>query len=81
MRLADYLAARGERPAAFARRAGIPWATLAGVMDGADARLSTARAIVRASRAEPTPDGGTVGWEDLAIAGAERAAANAPSEP
>ena len=74
MRIADYLTARAELPHRFATRASIPWATLQGVLAGGDCRVTTARAIVTASRAEPTADGGSVGYEDLAIAAADRKA-------
>lgn len=70
VRLRDYLNQRGESARAFAARAGILERTVQRVAEDDGCHVETAAAIVRASRAEPTPDGDTVTLEDLVGAGA-----------
>jgi predicted transcriptional regulator len=65
MRLSDYLAARGETQVEFSKRAGLPQSAISRACQGEGMRLTTATAIVRATREEPAPDGGTVRFEDL----------------
>lgn len=65
MRLRDYLAARDESEAAFGRRAGIPQKTVNQIACGAGCYAKTAEKIIRASKEEPAPGGGTVTLEDL----------------
>jgi len=66
MRLHAYLAAKDETVARFARRSGILPETLAQIRDGRSrCRIDIAQAIVRASEAEPTQDGGSISFDDL----------------
>lgn len=65
MRLADYLSSRGESSGQFAVRAGLVRQTVDYIVGGGKPRIDIAYAIVRASRDEPAPDGGTVTYEDL----------------
>lgn len=65
MRLADYLSSRGESSGQFAARAGLIRQTVDYIIDGGKPRIDIAYTIVRASRDEPSPDGGTVTYEDL----------------
>lgn len=65
MKLVDYLEARKEPQAAFARRAGLGQRVVNRICLGGDCSAPTALAVIRASHAEPTPGGGTVGLEDL----------------
>lgn len=58
MRLADYLRSRDESQVAFARRTGIPQATINGICNGAGTRSDTALRIIHAT-------GGLVTLEDL----------------
>ena len=68
MKLAKYLEARGESAEAFARRSGLNRATVGVIVRGTSIpRTDTALAIVKASREEPAPDGGTVTFEDLVV--------------
>lgn len=76
MRLVDYLEARDESQEAFAKRAsrheptgrGISQRTVSRIAAGGSCNATTALAIIRATRQEPAPDGGTVMLEDLAVA-------------
>ncbi len=82
MRLADYLDTRGESQEAFAKRAGvheptgrgISQRTVSRIASGGSCNASTALAIIRATRAEPSPDGGTVMLEDLAVSDGDESA-------
>ena len=66
MGLKDYLDARGESQAGFARRSRLPQQTVNAICARGYARdLEVAERIVTASRREPAPDGGTVRYEDL----------------
>ena len=65
MKLAAYLEKRDESEAAFARRAGLPQQTINQIAFGGGCQVRTARLIVKASRDEPAPGGGTVTFEDL----------------
>ena len=77
MKPADYLRERGESEKAFAERAGIHQRSLNRALRG-NCTMKLAKKIVKASRAAPTPTGGTITFEDLANNGvptAEGAAA------
>lgn len=68
MRLRDYLTARAESVASFARRAGMPQQTVSDLLllrGGVGCRASTAARVIAATREEPAPDGGTVTLLDL----------------
>ena len=65
MDLKSYLTAKDETVARFARRSGVLPETLARVRDRKGCRIDTAQAIVRASEAEPTQDGGTITYDEL----------------
>lgn len=65
MRLDEYLKAKDETNARFARRAGISEALVSQIKRGAGTRVSTAQAIVEASKAEPTKDGQWIDYPDL----------------
>ena len=65
MRLLDYLEARGEKQAAFARRCGVDQRTVNRICLGDGCSAATAHLVIKASREEPAPDGGTVTLEDL----------------
>ncbi len=65
MRLAEYLEARGESQAGFARRARLPQKTINRICNGSGCNAETAQAIIDASRDEPTGNGGTVSLRDL----------------
>jgi transcriptional regulator with XRE-family HTH domain len=58
MRLADYLTSRKESQSAFARRTGVPQATINNICNGAGTRSDTALKIIHAT-------GGLVTLEDL----------------
>jgi predicted transcriptional regulator len=75
MRLPDYLTARDESQSAFAKRAGLPQSTVNLVCQGSGTRVETALKIIRASRDEPAPGGGTVTLEDLVPVEASEGAA------
>ena len=67
MKLEKYLRARTESQNAFARRTGIDVTSINDyVRLGAKPRADRADRIIKASREEPAPDGGTVTLEDLA---------------
>lgn len=67
-----YLEARGESELEFARRAGLQRQTVWNVAHGkVRCRIDIAAQIVRTSREEPAPCGGTVTYEDLAATGAD----------
>lgn len=72
MRLSAYLTARGESQAAFGRRVGailgreIVQSTIGSIARGeVIPRADLAHAIVKASAADPAPDGATVTMDDL----------------
>ena len=65
MKPIDYLTERGEKQAAFARRAGIHQRSLNRALKG-NCTMWLAKLIVQASREQPTPSGGTITFEDLA---------------
>ena len=68
MKLQAYLAARGETQSGFARRTGIAQRTVNRACgEGSTPSLEVASRIVRATRAAPAPDGGTVMYEDLLV--------------
>lgn len=67
MKLVDYLTAKGESQAAFARRAALDQRTINRICNGDGCSAETALAIIRASHADPTPGGGTIGLEDLVV--------------
>ena len=75
MKLSVYLELRDEKQVEFARRAGLPQSAISRACQGDGMRLATASAIVRASREEPAPDGGTVRFEDLETISEEQGAA------
>jgi len=75
MDINEYLDARDERQAAFARRAGLQQRTVNRVCLGGGCSASTALQIIKASHAEPTPGGGTISLEDLVVEGARVPAA------
>ena len=66
MKLSAYLQATGESDAAFARRSGVPQTTVSRVRRGGIPRGDTLAQIIRATRDEPTAEGGTVTLDDLA---------------
>ena len=66
MTLKDYLEARGETAVAFALRAKLRPTTVYGVLKGTMPRADTADKIVKASKREPTRNGGTVTLSALA---------------
>lgn len=70
MRLSEYIErVWGGSVNAFAKASGIAQTTLSGVARGAhQPSIPTARAIERASRAHPAPDGAFVTIADLAAA-------------
>lgn len=76
MLLSDYLRARNESEAAFARRADLAQTTVSRAARGeAVPQGRNAQKIIQASKSEPAPGGGTVTLEDLvAAASAEPAA-------
>lgn len=57
--------ARGEKEAAFARRAGLKQSTINLICNGGGTTVGTASKIVHASMQAPAPDGGVVTYEDL----------------
>jgi len=66
MDLKSYLIAKDETVARFSRRAGVLPETLAQIREGRSrCRIDIAQAIVRASEAEPTQDGGTITYDEL----------------
>jgi predicted transcriptional regulator len=65
MKLQTYLESRGETPAQFARRTGIPRTTVARVIEGWGCHIDTAVTIVQASNDQKARGGGTVRYEDL----------------
>lgn len=65
MKLAEYLAARGESESSFARRAFVAQSSVNLIARGGGCRAATAIRIVRASSAQPAPCGGTISFEDL----------------
>jgi len=66
MDLDTYLKAKGESASAFARRAGLPASTVIAIRAlGSHPRVDIAQALVRASEDEPTPDGGTITYDDF----------------
>lgn len=66
MELHDYLKARGESGASFARRSRTPQTTIGRAVrkEGIPNGLTCAR-IIQASKDAPAPDGGTVTMDDL----------------
>ena len=66
MTLRQYLEARNERPAAFARRAGIARQQVWQYLERTRIPSGpTALRVIEATRREPAPDGGTVTLEEL----------------
>lgn len=66
MKLAKYLEQRDESENAFATRSGVPQRTVNRIArEESVPLLDTASLIVAASRKEPTPNGGTVTYDDL----------------
>lgn len=65
MTLSDYLAARGESQNAFSKRSGIPQRTVCRICADGVCSLRNAHRVVQATKADPAPDGGSVGFEDL----------------
>lgn len=74
MTLDDYLRARGESEVAFARRCGVPQSTINLIRNGGGTRVETAAKIVKASRIDPAPGGGTITYDDFVDAKPEDAA-------
>ena len=75
MKLSDYLTDRNESQEDFAARASqhrgdkIAQRTISRIVNGAGCTAEIARAIILATRDEPTADGGTVTLDDLALGG------------
>ena len=73
MRVKEYLEARGESQAAFAKRAteyleaGVSQRTVSRAAAGEGVHAVNAWAMIEASKAEPAPDGGTVTLEDFVL--------------
>lgn len=65
MRLAEYLEAVNETQVAFAARSGVPHRTIHRICQGVGCSLRTAKLIVRATHARPTPSGGFVTHDEL----------------
>ncbi len=67
MKLADYLKARDETTAEFARRSGLAQQRVSDAARVGCRSLHHAEQIVHASRDEPAPCGGTVTFEELRV--------------
>lgn len=67
MLASDYLRARNESENAFAKRAGLEQRSLSRALRRGSCSLRFAYMIVQASRKEPTPEGGTITYEDLLV--------------
>jgi len=66
MDLKTYLEEKDETVARFSRRSGVLADTIINIRDGVTrCRIDIAQAIVRASREEPTRDGGDIAYDDL----------------
>ena len=72
VRLREYLQAIGENQTDFAARASqfgvdVSQTTVSRIVLGGGCNAGTALAIIRASHERPTPGGGTISLEDLAL--------------